>query len=77
MGAIPPSVILSRKGIARYGGVSRSGAAKYILYPCERDKTQDDGKGGLSLRGVAVTTKTAITAETAKTVTVASCSCIV
>ena len=26
MGAIPPSAILSRKGIARYGGVSRTGA---------------------------------------------------
>ena len=25
MGAIPPSAILSRKGIARYGGVARSG----------------------------------------------------
>ena len=25
MGAIPPSAILSRKGIARYGGVSRIG----------------------------------------------------
>ena len=25
MGAIPPSAILSRKGIARYGGVFRSG----------------------------------------------------
>ena len=29
--------------------------------------SQDDGKGGLSLRGVAVMTKTATTAETAKT----------
>ena len=25
MGALPPSAILSRKGIARYGGVSRTG----------------------------------------------------
>ena len=25
MGAIPPSTILSRKGVARYGGVSRTG----------------------------------------------------
>ena len=25
MGAIPPSAMLSRKGIARYGGVSRTG----------------------------------------------------
>ena len=33
---------------------------------------QDHGKGGLSLRGVAVTTETAITAKTVKTVTVAS-----
>ena len=42
--------------------------------------SQDDGKGGLSLRGVAVMTETAITATTAKTfktVTVASLlSCI-
>ena len=40
---------------------------------------QDDGKGGLSLRRVAVTTETAIAAETAeavKTVKVASWSCI-
>ena len=29
---------------------------------------QDHGEGGLSLRGVAVTTETATTAETAKTV---------
>ena len=39
---------------------------------------QDDGKGGLSLRGVAVTTETAttaITAKTVKTVTIASLSC--
>ena len=33
---------------------------------------QDDGIGGLSFRGVAVTTKTAITAKTA---TVAALSC--
>ena len=41
--------------------------------------SQDDGKGGLGLRGVAVTTETATTAETAKTVktaTVASLCCI-
>ena len=25
MGAIPPSAILSQKGVARYGGVSRTG----------------------------------------------------
>ena len=33
MGAIPPSAILSRKGLARYGGVSRTGpliAAKVV-----------------------------------------------
>ena len=33
---------------------------------------QDDGKGGLSLRGVAVMIETAIIATTAKTITVAS-----
>ena len=40
---------------------------------------QDDGKGGLNLRGVAVTTETPITAKTAKTVktvTIASLFCI-
>ena len=37
---------------------------------------QDVGKGGLSLREVAVTTETATTAETAKTVTAASWNCI-
>ena len=31
MSAIPPSAILSRKGIARYGGVSRLYAAKKVL----------------------------------------------
>ena len=29
--AIPPSAILSRKGIARYGGVSRTGPLRYWL----------------------------------------------
>ena len=29
MGAIPPSAILSRKGIARYGGVSRTGPLSF------------------------------------------------
>ena len=31
MGAIPPSAILSRKGIARYGGVSRTGPLREVL----------------------------------------------
>ena len=31
MGAIPPSAILSRKGIARYGGVSRTGPLRGVL----------------------------------------------
>ena len=31
MGAIPPSAILSRKGIARYGGVSRTGPLRATL----------------------------------------------
>ena len=34
MGAIPPSAILSRKGIARYGGVSRTGALVYWAAKC-------------------------------------------
>ena len=38
--------------------------------------SQDHGKGGLSLRGVAVMTETAMTAETVKTATVASLCCI-
>ena len=38
--------------------------------------SKDDGKGGLSLRGVAVMSTTATTAETVKTVTVASWHCI-
>ena len=29
MGAIPPSAILSREGVARYGGVSRTGPLSY------------------------------------------------
>ena len=34
MGAIPPSAILSRQGIARYGGVSRTGPlSEYALVP--------------------------------------------
>ena len=33
MGAIPPSVILSRKGIARYGGGISHGAAKFTCCP--------------------------------------------
>ena len=32
MGAIPPSAILSQKGIARYGGVSRTGPLSRLLY---------------------------------------------
>ena len=44
--------------------------------PVAAPKFQDDGKGGLTLRGVAVTTETAMTAMTAKSfksVTVARC----
>ena len=39
VGAIPPSAILSRKGIARYGGVSRTGslsAGRENFAGCER-----------------------------------------
>ena len=35
MGAIPPSAILSRKGIARYGGVSRTGPLSSRAGRCE------------------------------------------
>ena len=38
---------------------------------------QDVGEGGLSLMGVADMTETAITAETVKTIMVASCPCTV
>ena len=34
MGAIPPSAIRSRKGIARYGGVSRTGPLSAHLLSC-------------------------------------------
>ena len=33
LGAIPPSAILSRKGIARYGGVSRTGPLRSLRLP--------------------------------------------
>ena len=36
MGAIPPSAILSRKGIARYGGVSRIGPLREVLTRTQR-----------------------------------------
>ena len=44
MGAIPPSAILSRKGIVRYGGVSRTGplrprTCRYPLFACPLFKT--------------------------------------
>ena len=38
MGAIPPSAILSRKGIARYGGVSRTGPLREL---CRKPNTLD------------------------------------
>ena len=51
----------------------RSPAKKiYVYVPF----SQDHGKGGLSLRGVAVTTETPATAETAKTVKTVSWHCI-
>ena len=34
MGAIPPSAILSRKGIARYGGVSLTGPLRVCVCVC-------------------------------------------
>ena len=42
----------------------------------QQSQSQENEKGGLSLRGVAVTTETATTAETAKTVKVISWQCI-
>ena len=42
MGAIPPSAILSRKGIARYGGVSRTGPLRaYELRPQYMDRQNE------------------------------------
>ena len=59
------------------------GAVRAIFWLCgsffASEKFQDDEKGGLSLREVAVMTGTATTAETvetAKTVTVVSWHCI-
>ena len=43
---------------------ARLASCKSSRSPSGIDISQDDGKGGLSLRGVAVTTKTATTAET-------------
>ena len=45
-----------------------AGGRNCIDVPYDVPFCQDDGKGGLSLRGVAITTETATTAETAKTV---------
>ena len=39
MGAIAPSAILSRKGIARYGGVSRTGPLSWALWAPSRTKS--------------------------------------
>ena len=66
----------------RLGGWIRRHWILYFWVPrfsVQVPKNQDDGKAGLGLRGVAVTTETAITAKnakTVKTVTVASLSCI-
>ena len=38
-GAIPPSAILSRKGIARYGGVSRTGPLSAGSQKCAHNDT--------------------------------------
>ena len=49
MGAIPPSAIPSRKGIARYGGVSRTGPLRLALpsrmSPCLCDSPRKIKKG--------------------------------
>ena len=52
MGAIPPSAILSRKGIARYGGVSRTGPLSPQLF-CGQNilLLQEQRKGGFSKGG--------------------------
>ena len=48
MGAIPPSAILSRKGIARYGGVSRTGPLRTVPHcrTTEKKALAYRGKGG-------------------------------
>ena len=58
---------------------STSGEARFdegTLSHLGNPMVQDDEKGWLGLRGVAVTTETATTAETVKTVTPASWHCI-
>ena len=46
MGAIPPSAILSRKGIARYGGVSRTGPlSKSPRFPRGKHNWLECGEG--------------------------------
>ena len=48
MGAIPPSAIRSRKGIARYGGVSRTGPLSEHHYS-EKDNSPETAAKGLWL----------------------------
>ena len=50
MGAIPPSAILSRKAIARYGGVSRHWAAK-IVYGKQEGIPGQEGWGRIRAKG--------------------------
>ena len=64
----------NRTGIYAFFSVRESGTFLHTIsewFPYHTIPiNQDHGKGGLSLRGVAVTTETAITAETVKTATV-------
>ena len=59
--------------------VSNTWSLDFRICQDRKAEPQDHGKGGLSSRGVAVMTETAMTAETAKTIktaTVASLCCI-
>ena len=74
--SFPPRLALSMDGSAQPN--QNEGTKNGTTDPHnwnEAISTQDHGKGGLSLRGVAVTTETATTAETVKTVTAASWCC--
>ena len=44
MGAIPPSAILSRKGIARYGGVSRTGPLSPVFSKLHPSQSKPESK---------------------------------
>ena len=66
-----PIVCVCQSGLTEFFAGTLETVFRLLFY-----NYQDDEKGGLSLRGVTVTTKTAKTAKTVKTVTVVSWYCI-